>query len=220
MGKIIIALLFLGLLPKFALSQPVIEEFEGVIKYNHHVIAKDSSYDVSYDYSALGKFSEYYYRDGDYKFVNHDCYFRSDLFKHEELKNYLLLDNSDTVLCINSRKPDVDILDFSVKRLADTIINYPCDLITIKMKPNDRDSPVSYRRYYFTRKLPVNPAHFKNCKGNAYDFIYETAQSLPLRIEFEWPNRIIVWEAYEVSKQKIDKNLFELQKNSLIEYVN
>ena len=220
MEKIIIAILFLGLLPKNALAQPAIAEFEGVIKYKHHVIAKDSSYDVNYDYASLGKYSEYYYKDGDYRFVNHDCFYKAEMFRHQDVKNYLLLDNSDTVLCINSRKSDLDILDLNVKHLADTIINYPCDLITIKMRPSDRDSPVSYRRYYFSTKLPVNPVHFKDCKGNAYDKIYETTRSLPLRIEFEWPSRIIVWEAYEVSRQKIEMGLFDIPKNCLIENVN
>lgn len=213
--------LFLLLLTSFSLfAQNSTKEFEGIIKYNHKVIAKESTYNVDYDYSAIGKNSEYYYKNGDYKFVNHDCYFKADLFKSKELNNYLVLDKSDTVFVVNSRITDVQIVDFTIKKSAETILGYSCNVLTLTLKPTDKDGPISYRRYYFSKQLSINPEHFKLCKGNAYDFIFEKAKALPLKIEFEWPNRTIVWDAYEVKKQPLKDDLFEKQANWIPMNVN
>ena len=73
-------------LPFFLIAQGNIKEFEGVINYQHQVVAKEPSYNVEYDYSAIGKYSEYYYKNGNYRFVNHNSYIEGDLFKAQEGK--------------------------------------------------------------------------------------------------------------------------------------
>ena len=214
-----ILLLFL-VIPFYAHSQNKKSEFEGIIKYNHKVIAKDSAYNVEYDYSAIGKKSDYYYKKGNCKFVNYDSYFKGDLFKSKEFMDYLLINGSDTVFCLDARVTDIEVIDFNIKKSVDTILNYTCNLITLKLKPIGQDYPVSYRRYYYSEKLPINPDHFKGCKNNAYDLIFGNAKSLPLRIEFEWPNRTIIWEAYEVIKQDVKEETFQLDKNWVLKKMN
>jgi hypothetical protein len=220
MKKSLKTLILIIFIPVLTFSQIMSDEFEGIIKYKHKVIAKDSTYNVDYDYSAIGKYSEYYYKDGDYIFVNHNSYFKADLFKSQELRDYLLLNNSDTVFCLDSRVPDVEVIEYNITKSVDTILNYPCDLITLKLKPVNKEFPISYRRYYFSKQLQINPIHFKQCKGNAYELIYENTKSLPLKIEFEWPNKVIIWEAYEVNKQKLDNDIFKKQDNWIIMKVN
>ena len=193
-----------------------VEEFEGIIKYNHQVVAMDSSYDVNYDYSAIGKSSIYHYKNGNYKFLNQNSYFKADLFKSNELANYLLISNSDTVIYLNARIADLEIMDYSIEESVDTILNYSCDLITLKIKPINQDSPISYRRYYFSKKLPINSNHFKECKGSAYELIYRNTKSLPLRIEFEWPNRKIIWEAAEVENKKLSDDIFRVDEKWIL----
>ena len=219
MKTIIQTLILLIALPLFSFSQAV-KEFEGVIKYKHTVIAKDSLYNVAYDYSGIGYQSEFYYKAGDYKFVNHNSYFKADLFRSKETRNYLLLNNSDTVFCVNSKKTDAEIVDYSIQMAADTILGNSCNLITIKLKPIGQESPVSYRRYYYSDKLPIDPAHFLGCKANAYELIYEKARSLALRIEFEWPNKILRWQAYEIIPQALNDSIFKKENNWVLNFIN
>lgn len=216
MKKAIFFLILLMSIPFFSFSQSGFKEFEGIIKYKHEVVAKENSYDVEYDYSAIGKQSEYYFKNGDYKFVNHDSYFKADLYKSNELRNYLILEKSDTVFSLNSRVADIEIVDFEIKKSATIILGYHCDLLTLKLKPVGGETPISYRRYYFAQKLSIDPSHFKSCKANAYDFIFEKAKALPLQIEFEWPNKLIRWKAYDVVNQKLDADFFEKQKTWIL----
>lgn len=213
----LVSLLLISLI---SFSQNSTKEFEGIIKYNHEVEAKESSYNVDYDYSGIGKQSEYYYKNGDYRFVNHNCYFKGDLFKSKEIKNYLVLEKTDTVYSLNSRIADFEIVDFEIKKSATTIIGYKCDLLTLKIKPISSEGPISYRRYYYSSKLPIDPSHFKNCKANAYELIFEKAKALPLQIEFEWPNKLIRWKAYEVLSQKLNDSFFEKEDNWIIREIN
>jgi hypothetical protein len=196
------------------------KEFEGVIKYKHTVTPKDKNYDVNYDYTALGKKSEYYYKKGNYKFVNHDAFFAGDLYRAAEVANYLPLSKSDTAYRVDGTVSDMDVMDVEVKDYEEKILGHSCIVVTLKLIPSGQDGPVSYRRYYCSKDFPVNPEHFKNCKGNAYNVIYEKSQALPLRIEFEWPDRTIRWEAYEAKAQKVSNKQFEIGKKWIIVPIN
>jgi hypothetical protein len=220
MNSIIKIAFLLIFAPLASFSQTDTQEFEGTIKYNHLVISKDKNYNINVDYQAIGKHSEYYYKEGNYKFVNHDAYFKADLFRSKYLRNFLVLSHSDTVLSVDSRIADLEVIEFEVKEGVDTILNYPCHVISLKLKPINQDSPISYRRYYFSEKVPINPAFFKHCKGNAYELIYSTSKSLPLKIEFEWPDRTVIWEAYEVVEEKISNDVFRIEPNWIINKVN
>lgn len=195
-------------------------EFEGVIKYKHNVVAKEKDYNVEFDYAALGKKSEYFYKKGNYKFVNHDAFFAGDLFLSAETANYLLLNKSDTVYRLDGTKWDMDVIDVEVKESAETILGHSCIIVVLKLIPSGQDGPVSYRRYYCSKDFPMNPEHFKDCKGNAYTIIYEKSKSLPLKIEFEWPDRTIIWEAYEATSQKVNQRIFEIGKKWVIVPIN
>jgi hypothetical protein len=196
------------------------KEFEGVIKYKHTVTAKEKDYNVNYDYSALGKKSEYYYKNGNYKFVNHDAYFAGDLFLAAEAHNYLLLSKSDTVYRLDATISDMDVMEVEVKEYEEKILGHSCSIVILKLIPSGQDGPVSYRRYYCSKDFPMNPEHFKNCKGNAYDVIYEKSHALPLKIEFEWPDRTITWEAYAATPQKVNSKMFTVGKKWVIVPIN
>jgi len=211
-----------GLLLCFLYSANLIaqKEFEGVIKYNHTVTPKDKDYNVNYDYAALGKKSEYYYKKGNYKFVNHDAFFAGDLYRADQVANYLPLSKSDTAYRVDGTVADMDVMDVEVKDATEKILGHSCIVVILKLIPSGQDGPVSYRRYYCSKDFPVNPEHFKNCKGNAYNVIYEKSGSLPLKIEFEWSDRTITWEAYAATPQKVNAKLFEVGKKWIIVPIN
>jgi hypothetical protein len=196
------------------------KEFEGVIKYTHTVTAKSKDYNVAYDYTALGKKSEYYYKNGDYKFVNHSAYFAADLYRASEVANYLPVSQSDTAFRVNSKVSDMDIMDVTVTDAPEPILGHSCQVVTLKLIPSGQDGPVSYRRYWCSKDFPINPEHFKACKGNAYNVIFEKSGSLPLKIEFEWPNRTITWEAYAAKRQKVNAKIFAVSKKWVIVPIN
>ena len=199
----------------FGFSQKPLE-FEGVISFSHTVIPKEKDYDVNYDYSGIGKTSDFYYKNGNYKWLTYNSYFIMDLFISKDKKNYLLTTSSDSMYWLNSSITDIEVLDYSITKNVDTILGYICNVLTIKLKPESKSEPISYRRYYFSNKFYVNPEHFKDCKGNCYELIYSQIKSIPLRIEFEWPNRIVIWEAVNVESKTIDESFFKLDKDRVL----
>ena len=96
MGKSIYLLLLLLTITEVT-SQVKKTEFQGLVKYTHKVIAKEKNYDVNYDYSGIGKSSDYYFKDGNIKWLTYESYFKMDLFIAKENRDYFLTNKSDSI---------------------------------------------------------------------------------------------------------------------------
>ena len=201
-------------------SQVTKKEFEGYIEFEHKVIPHVENYNVNYDYGGIGKSSRYTYSKGKIKFENRESYFVKDIFLSSEKSNYFITQNPDTIMLLDATKLDAELIEFEIEPNVDTILNMSCSRITIKLKPIGKAGPVSYRRYYFSNEYYVNPEYFTDCKGSFYDIIYKEIKSIPLRIEYEWPNRTVVWQAIEVKNTKIDDAEFSYDKSKTIIKIN
>lgn len=197
-------------------SQEIKQEFEGYIEFEHTVLPHEDNYDVSYDYKGIGKSSRYTYCKGNIKFESRDAYLLKDIFLSSEKSNYLITQNPDTILLLDATKPDVELIDFKIENNVDTILNKACNRITFKLKPLGKDEPISFRRYYFSSEYYVNPKYFENCKGSIYDVIYREMKSIPLKIEFVWPIKTVIWQAVEVKETEILDEEFEYDKSKTI----
>ncbi|MDI1257472.1 MAG: hypothetical protein PSV16_15365 [Flavobacterium sp.] len=200
-----------------AAKSQVKTEFIGLVKYTHNVIPKVKDYDVNYDYSGIGKSSDYYFKDANIKWLTYESYFKMDLFIAKENRDYFLTAKSDTVFTLKNTNRDFDVVDYKITAAA-PILGHKCNVLELKLKPLDADSPVTFRRYYFSDDFYIDPKKFANCKSSAYDIIYGQMKSIPLKIEFEFENRIVVWEASEVTPMKLDSHFFEIEKNAVIGY--
>lgn len=214
-GILYFLLLTMGLSVK---GQNKVKEFTGVVKYKHNVIAKEKEYDVSYDYSGIGKSSDYYFKDGNIKWLTYNCYFKMDLFIAKENKDYFLTNQSDTIFTLKNNVRDFDIIDYKVEKSNSVILGHKCNVLQLKLKPINSETPITYRRYYFSSDFYIDPKKLEKCTSSAYDIIYGQMKSIPLKIEFEFPNRIVVWEASEIKPLVLDNRFFELEKNVLIGY--
>ena len=192
------------------------QEFEGIVYFKHKVVPHNIKFNPEYDYSGIGHSSKFYYKNGIYKWLNDDGMFKMDLFVPAEKRNYLLTENSDTLYWLDNSITDISVVDYRIEKNADTIAGYNCNVLVLKLKPVNKETPVSYRRYYFTDQFYVNPEHFAASKGNCYNLIYQQIQSVPMRIEFEWPNRTVIWEATRVEPKKLDDGFFKIDKKYIL----
>ena len=192
--------------------------FEGLITYKHDVIPKKDSVNVNYDYAGIGRTSDYYFKNGNIKWLTYDCYFKMDLFVVKENRDYWLTNLSDTIYTLKKNVPDFRIIDYKTEKTSVKILNHNCQVLTLKLKPLDKESPITYRRYYFSNDFSIDPKKFANCTSSAYDVIYGQIKSVPLRIEYEFENRIVVWEATAIKPMKLEDSFFEISKKSVLGY--
>jgi hypothetical protein len=211
MKKIIYILLILTI--SDVNSQIKKQEFAGLVKYTHNVIPKEKDYDVNYDYSGIGKSSDYYFKDGNIKWLTYDCYFKMNLFISKENRDYFLTNKSDTIYTLKNNAKDFDIFDYKISKSDEVILGHKCNVLELRLKPLNADAPITFRRYYFSGDFYIDSEKLANCTANAYDIIYAQMKSIPLKIEYEFVNRIVVWEATEVKPMKFDEHFFELEQN-------
>jgi len=167
--------------------------FEGVIEFDHIIIPKDSTYDVNYDYRGIGTSSTYYYKKGNLMFQNNNGYFEKSIFRSKYNRNFYSDEN---------------------------ILNYECKVLTINLKPKGKEFPRSTRRYFFPKSIIIDGSQFEECYGSFHNLVYGKSNSVPLRIEYEWPNRIVKWQTKSITNQEIDSKIFEIDGSTILQQIN
>lgn len=208
------------LLIKSVTGQEQNEYFEGIIEFEHIVTPKDSNYNVNYDYGGIGTSSTYYFKEGNLMFKNKNGYFKKSIFKSKENRVFLFTVQSDTVMTLDGRLNDADLIDYRFEDFDEQILGYDCKILIIKLKPKGREYPVSTRRYFYPKAILINGSQFNDCYATFYNLVYGESNSVPLRIEYEWPNRIVRWEAKSIEKKNLDIKLFKIDVNTILEQMN
>lgn len=199
-------------------SQTKSNEFTGKINFIHKVIPKEKNYDVNYDYSGIGKSSDYYFKNGNIKWLTYNSYFKMNLFIANENRDYFLTNTSDSIFTLKNNVRDFDVIDYKIIKSPEKVLGHKCNILELKLKPINADTPITFRRYYFSNDFYINSNKLVNCTSNAYDIIYGQMKSIPLKIEYEFANRTVIWEATEIKEMDLDSNFFELDKNVPIGY--
>lgn len=194
--------------------------FEGIIEFDHIIIPKDSAYDVNYDYGGIGTSSTYYFKDGNISFQNKNGFFKKSIFSSKHNRSFLFTIQSDTVLTLDGRLNDSDLIEYKFEDFDEVILDYECKVLTIKLKPKGKEAPISVRRYFYPKSIQIDGSKFKECYGNFYNLAYGESNSVPLRIEYEWPNRIVKWQATSITSKEIDSRIFMIEDSTILKQVN
>ena len=199
-------------------SQKSKTPFEGLIKYSHTVVAIDKDFDVNYDYQGIGKSSDYYFKRGNIKWLTYESYFKMDLFIAKENRDYFLTNKSDSIFTLKTTGPDFKIIDTKIEKGVTKILGHSCDVLTITLKPLNAETPITKRKYYYSADYYINPEDFTKCTSSGYGVIYGAMKSIPLKIEYMFPNRTIIWEATEIKPIKLEDIFFAVDKNAHLGY--
>ncbi|MES2575216.1 MAG: hypothetical protein V4572_09745 [Bacteroidota bacterium] len=206
--KIKQSILFISLLlivSNSCLSQKI-KEFEGKISYTHLVTKIDSLYNVQDDYNYMGTTSEFFYKEGKYKWVNNKAYIEMEVFNNLKANSYLKFSENDTILRLKSDELNETVIDYTIIKNGDKILGHTCDVLVIKAGSNGNTWE---RRYSFANEYKINPASFNNYKFNSTDIIYSRINALPLKIELIFKNRKVSYIATKVEKIPVSNNIFD-----------
>ena len=194
-----------------------VQEFEGKITYKHFVTAIDSLYNVEDDYEYAGKTSIFFYKEGNYKWVNDNAYVEMEIFSNSERTSCLKFKENDTILKLQSNIENEKIIEFSITKNGENILGKKCDVLIIKAGSNGN---LWERRYSFNKDYKINPESFNNYKYNSTDFIYSKTKSLPLKIELIFKDRKVTYIAMKIERIEVPLEIFNFPQNAIFKNGN
>jgi len=154
----------------------------------------------------MGAKYEYYIKDGNYKSTTNGLMFQWQLYVNKDNKLYNKLASSETLLWNDGAVNTDSVLKVQLNEGVTEIIGYKCDELIFTCKSG-------IQKYYFNKKLAVDPKLFVNHKFmNWYEYI-SRSNALPLKAVVE--NNQFTWEsvATEVQDMKLEASFFELPAN-------
>lgn len=188
-----------------------VKEFEGVVSYRHEVIPLTENYDIKRDLEYMGISSDFYYKEGKYKWLLYEGFMEMDMFRNKDSVDFLKMKGTDTIaLAFNNVMTDT-IINFRIIPNGDTVAGYLCNVLIVEAHGNGN---FWTRTYSFTSAFSINGAWFKNYKYNATNFIYSKLNALPLKIEIKYKDRKVIYKAVKVKREYIPDSYFEFPPNT------
>ncbi|HXH18727.1 MAG TPA: DUF4412 domain-containing protein [Chitinophagales bacterium] len=181
--------------------------FEGKIHYRHTLESCSPNYPLDVLSVTMDTASDYYYKNGNYKWVNANALFREDLYLSDRNRNYFLVGRQGDVYYGEGSEVSEEILDYSIKRNQEKILGYECDMLYLSSKQK-KDNSIVHRYIYFTDEIKIDSNAFSQLKYLSHDFIQSKIHSIPLKIVMENPEFSITWEAESVEFQSLSDSIF------------
>ncbi len=185
------------------------QSFEGVIRYQHAIESCSPRYPLGMLKSTVDTASTYYYRSGNYKWVNESALFAEDLYLAAENRNYFKVGGGDVYYGEGSEQNE-DILGYSMKENQERILGYRCDLLDLVTRSR-KDHSIVYRSIWYSPQIRIDSSAFSKLQYLSHDFIASKTHSIPLRIVMQNPEFSITWEAVSVEFQELNDSLFLME---------
>jgi hypothetical protein len=149
----------------------------------------------------LGSKEEYFISGGNYKTTSNGAVITMQLYDYKTNRLYNKTPKTDT-LYWNDAAVNVDsVLSYEVKKNAAVILGYQCDEMILHTKGG------TYA-FYFTDKLPVDIAKFRNHHFGNWAFYTSKSKSLPLKSIVETNQFRMESTVLEVKPLKLSKDYF------------
>ncbi len=183
------------------------QNFEGKIVYQNVVKSKIPNVADAQFVNILGKSTEYYIKNGDYKSILKGASIESQQYLKKENKLYTKMANSDTFLWNDGAKNPDEVLKVELNKGVLTVAGFKCDEIILTCLSG-------VQKYYFNSKVGIDSDLFINHKfGNWYDFISKS-KALPLKYSIENSQFILESTATSVQNLVLDELFFQLPANA------
>ncbi len=209
MNKFFIILIILSL---FSCSTQ--QEFEGFVEYEVVITILDSQQvEQSSLENIFGNQVTTYHKNGMLKDVSNATIMPYQLFLPKKKTLYSFGTANSKIVEAYDLTSKSDQYDFEIKTNADTILNYPCNLLIARRGKIEK-------QYYFTPKLYLNPNHYKGCTlWNKYEIIEKT-QGVVLKL-------IIITDAYKlesiplkITQVSLNDSIFKIPENGKIKNIS
>jgi len=183
--------------------------FEGVIHYRHTLESCSQRYPIGFLMMNLDTASAYYYRNGNYKWVNKMAVFQEDLYVAEENRNYFKVGGQGDVWYGEGADLDEDVLEFSMSRNRENILGYECDMLALTTLKR-LDKKIYTRYIFYSPEIKIDSSAFSKLRYLSHDFIAAKTRSLPLKIIMNTEEFAVTWEAVKIDFTALNDSIFHI----------
>jgi hypothetical protein len=179
------------------------QNFEGEIIYQNVYQSKIAGLSDEKFTALMGTEQDYYIKGASYKAVINGTLAQWQLYIPGENKLYTKMSNSDSAFWDNAAVNPDSVISFSLNKAVVKILGYTCDELIFNCKSGTQ-------KYYFNTSLGIDPAKFvKHKYGNWYDYV-SNSKSVPLKIEMDNEQFVMVSVAIEIKPSRLDDRIFQL----------
>lgn len=194
-----------------------VKEFEGEIQYRHLYRFAIKNLDTTAILKNYGASSNYYYKDGSYRWTFDSCIMAEEYYWPETGKTHNRA-AGETEFKLNNSTGYNKLLKYEVQENADTICGYVCHRIVVATASKSDKNDVLVRAIYYAPELTVDPQHFKKYGSYCNYDIYKITKSAFLRIEMMSPFMpfALRMEAVKVIPRSLAKSDVTLPENAVV----
>jgi len=182
--------------------------FEGKISYKHSFASCSPNYDEGFLRMTIGSSSDYYYKNGNYKWVIKESVFSEDVYLKDENRNYFLVGGRDVYYGEGSEKSE-DILGYSIKKNRLKILGYSCNMLYLSARQK-KDNSIVDRYIFYSPEIKIDTNAFSKLEYLSHNFISSKIHSLPLKIIMHNPDFEVIWEATDIEFITLNDSIFNI----------
>jgi hypothetical protein len=179
------------------------QNFEGEIIYQNVYQSKMAGLTDDKFTAFMGTEQDYFIKGASYKSVINGTLAQWQLYVPGENKLYTKMSNSDSAFWDDAAINPDSVFSFSLNKAVANILGYTCDELILICKSGTQ-------KYYFSTKLGIDPVNYvKHKYGNWYDYVLNS-KSVPLKMEIDNAQFIMISVAVEIKPSKLDNSIFQL----------
>ena len=185
------------------------QNFEGYISYNVEVESTTPEMPKNLLQQWFGTKFTVFFKDGGYVGLGDGTFMIYELFRPGDSLQYFKDGDSDSILYYKSLNVPEARATFTMKETADTILGYPCTLLTVDY--GDR-----LGKYYFNKSLGIDTSAYTHFLIFNKREIVSRMESVYLKFEMEYPYGKAILTATEIHPLPLKESIFDFPKNTPI----
>ena len=184
--------------------------FEGKISYKAEFTRKTTKYDSSLLSMAIGKYSNYFFKQGNFLIKSYNAISYMTLYRMEDNKMYTQKVWSDSIFYVDCSKPGFKILNFTLTPKKETILGITCDELKVFFENK------IITNYFNSDTLKQDPTWHQKYTFYNEDFISQKTKSISLKFIIDKPDYKVTYTATSITPKQLNDSIFLVPKNKIL----
>ena len=179
------------------------KEFEGKITYEVYVRSKTNKISTDDLQKIYGTRMTKYFKDGNFRMDYNGEDIKTIYFLKNDNTEFDLRNGIDTLFATTYDQEDRKLTKSTFDKSETIIVSRKCNLLIHQI-----ENTTNY--YWYDPSIYIDPKNYVNSKFSFTNIYFEQSKSPWLKYKYDGENIEINYTAIEISKEEINKNLFEL----------
>ena len=178
------------------------EYFEGIVKFKTQFKDRTGQMTDEQAKQFLGTEQTYYLKGDNYKSSFNGLLAMTGYYNGKDTI-FMKMQGNSTLLYTLSSKQEEKIISYEFKKTDVVLLGYKCELLELK-------TDKGFHKYYFNRKIKINPKYYKNHKAGLWHFFLEkTGGAISLKTSADLIDSYNAIEIISIKKKILDPLVFK-----------